>query len=242
MSENEYESEEERLIDKYPKMATLLDTYEQQYAVLTADITGKIGQLSNKASADRKPLITELDRHLEEAHELLEQMELEVREVETSQRPRLRTRVDSYQAELRRLKQDFQNACSTTYIEGLGDGTEELFINDGLSIKEEQRQRLLNNSERLERTGNQLLSGYRTVIETEELGNQVLQDLAIQRETIQRARSRIRETDADLGRSSRLMSGMIFRSLQQRFILIGVSAAIGVVIIWCVYYAFAKHS
>lgn len=62
-----------------------------------------------------------------------------------------------------------------------------------MSVKEEQRQRLLNNSERLERTGNQLLSGYRTVIETEEVGNQVLQDLAIQRETIQRARSRVKK-------------------------------------------------
>lgn len=46
-------------------------------------------------------------------------MELEVREVEASQRPRLRTRVDSYQAELRRLKQAFQNACSTMYIDGM---------------------------------------------------------------------------------------------------------------------------
>lgn len=223
-------------------MATLLDNYEQQYAILTADITGKIGQLSSKSAGERKPLISELDRQLEEALELLEQMELEVREVEASQRPRLRTRVDSYQAELRRLKQAFQNACSSTYIDGLGDGTEELFSNDGASIKEEQRQRLLNNSERLERTGNQLLSGYRAVIETEEVGNQVLQDLAIQRETIQRARSRLRETDADLGRSSRLMSGMIFRSFQQRFILIGVSIAISAVIILCLYYAFAKHS
>ncbi|KAJ1529854.1 hypothetical protein ONE63_006591 [Megalurothrips usitatus] len=221
-------------------MATLVDTYEQQYAVLTAEITGKIGQLPSTTPGDRKSLVSELDRQLEEAHELMEQMELEVREVDASQRPRLRTRVDSYQAELRRLKQDFQNACSMSYIDGLGDGTEELFINDGLSIKEEQRQRLLNNSERLERTGNQLLTGYRTVIETEEVGTQVLQDLAIQRETIQRARSRLRETDADLGRSSRLMSGMLFRSMQQRFILIGVSVVIGVVIIWCIYWAFSK--
>lgn len=52
----------------------------------------------------------------------LEQMELEVREVEASQRPRLRTRVDSYQAELRRLKQAFENACSTTYIDGNASG------------------------------------------------------------------------------------------------------------------------
>lgn len=31
-------------------MATLLDNYEQQYAILTADITGKIGQLSSKTA------------------------------------------------------------------------------------------------------------------------------------------------------------------------------------------------
>lgn len=38
------------------KMATLVDTYEQQYAILTADITGKIGQLSSKSAGTRLEL------------------------------------------------------------------------------------------------------------------------------------------------------------------------------------------
>lgn len=39
------------------KMATLVDTYEQQYAILTADITGKIGQLSSKSAGTHFELI-----------------------------------------------------------------------------------------------------------------------------------------------------------------------------------------
>jgi len=46
-------------------------------------------------------------------------MELEVREVETSIRPRLRTRVDSYRVELGRLSQEFVKARSPPFQDGL---------------------------------------------------------------------------------------------------------------------------
>jgi len=45
-------------------------------------------------------------------------MELEVREVEVSQRAHLRTRVDSYQAELKRLNQEFKIAKTKNYHDG----------------------------------------------------------------------------------------------------------------------------
>jgi len=49
----------------------------------------------------------------------LEQMELEVREVEASARPRLRTRVDSYRAELGRLSQEFMKVRSPPFQDGM---------------------------------------------------------------------------------------------------------------------------
>lgn len=49
----------------------------------------------------------------------LEQMELEVREVEASTRPRLRTRVDSYRAELGRLSQEFMKVRSPPFQDGV---------------------------------------------------------------------------------------------------------------------------
>lgn len=61
------------------------------------------------------------------------------------------------------------------------------------SLVNEQRQRLLDNTERIERTGKTLTEGYRVVLETEQIGAAVLQDLSSQRETIQRSRGRVRD-------------------------------------------------
>lgn len=113
-------------------------------------------------------------------------MDLEVREMETSKRQRCRTKVDCYRAELKRLTLEYIKARSIKQLSY--DSAEEL--ND-VRISNEQKQRLLDNSERLERTGRQLEEGYRVVIETQEIGNQVMQNLSSQRETIKRTRSRV---------------------------------------------------
>lgn len=58
-------------------------------------------------------------------------------------------------------------------------------------MQEDQKRRLLDNSERLERTGNYLQDGYRVAIETESTATQVLQDLHQQREQINRSRGKV---------------------------------------------------
>lgn len=71
-------------------MASLFENYEQQYSVLTADITAQIGRLRTvdigmlklnlhlisgadfwMFSDDRYQLIYDIDKHVEEAHELV---------------------------------------------------------------------------------------------------------------------------------------------------------------------------
>ncbi|KAJ3658861.1 hypothetical protein Zmor_010578 [Zophobas morio] len=200
-------------------MVSLFENYEQQYSVLTADITAQIGQLAASATKDRRQLISNIEKHVEEAQELLEQMDLEVREVESAKRQRCRTKLDCYRAELKRLTLEYIKARSIKQLSY--DSAEEL--ND-VRMASDQKQRLLDNSERIERTGRQLEEGYRVVIETQEIGNQVMQNLNNQRETIKRTRSRLRETDEELGRSSRLMGSMIMRSIQQKIILFIVGA------------------
>ncbi|XP_033230432.1 vesicle transport through interaction with t-SNAREs homolog 1A [Belonocnema kinseyi] len=215
-------------------MATLIDNYEQQYAVLTADITAKIGRISVLNGSEKRPFIQDVDRELEEAQELLEQMELEVRGVSGAGRDRLRGRVESHRAELKRLTQEFETAKKPK-SEIVDLGLEESWNN---GITEEQRKRLLDASERVDRTGRTLQNGYRMVLETEEIGTQVLKDLHDQRETIQRSRGRLRDTDAELGRGSRLLSGMILRALQQRLILAVVTLVLISMGCFVIYYSF----
>ena len=63
--------------------------------------------------------------------------------------------------------------------------------------------------------------------ESEQVGAGVLSDLAFQREVLTRSRNRLRDTDGDLGTSSRILSTMIVRIQQSKIVL----ALIGVVII-----------
>lgn len=117
---------------------------------------------------------------------------MEIRDANSNNKSGLTNRLNCYQAELKRLKQEFVNAKnnrSDTAIT-LYESTD--YDNFGDSINDEQQRRLLDNSERIERTGNRLADGYRTILESETIGATVLQDLSEQREKIQRSRSRVR--------------------------------------------------
>ncbi|KAL1139908.1 hypothetical protein AAG570_006885 [Ranatra chinensis] len=220
-------------------MSSLLDNYEQQYAVLTADFTSKIAKLASLDRAEKRSLSQDLEKHLDELQELLEQMDLEVREIDPSQRPKLRTRVESYRTELNRLEKEFKlrNSINNYFYKGFVDQND---LYGEVNLREEQKQRLLDSSERLERTGNQLNTGYSILLETEDIGSQVLRDLHSQRETIQKSRSRLRETDAELNRGSRLLNSMIAKSFQHRIVLLIVIAFFLTVVGLSLYYAVTR--
>uniref|UniRef100_A0A0A9WWB9 Vesicle transport through interaction with t-SNAREs 1A n=1 Tax=Lygus hesperus TaxID=30085 RepID=A0A0A9WWB9_LYGHE len=217
--------------------ANLIDQYEQQYAVSTADFTAKIAKLASVDRGEKKFLVQELEKQIEELKELLEQMELEVREADPSARPKLKTRIDSYRVELTRLEEEFKIKNSVNSVND-GYSSSELF--GELSLREEQKQRLLDSSETMERTNNKLAASYSVLLETEEMGHGVLRDLHSQRETIQKSRSRLRETDADLSRSSRLLHAMLAQSRQHKLILSSVAVVLSIVIIFSIYVAVLK--
>ncbi|XP_072279377.1 vesicle transport through interaction with t-SNAREs homolog 1A isoform X3 [Pyxicephalus adspersus] len=75
----------------------------------------------------------------------------------------------------------------------------------------EERAHLLDNTERLERSSRRLEAGYQIAVETEQIGQNILENLNQDREKIQRARERLRETDTNLGKSSRILTGMLRR-------------------------------
>jgi hypothetical protein len=52
----------------------------------------------------------------------------------------------------------------------------------------------------------------------------------------------LRETGAELGRSSRIASGMIMRSMQHRLILFGVAAVFVIVIVLSIYFTVSKYT
>lgn len=211
-------------------MTSLIESYEQQYSVLTAEITANIGKLKVGNQEERDDLITEIQSNFTDAQDLLEQLELEVG---GSRQSHLNSRVACYRAELERIKKDFI-ACKVSDGRSSYVDVDETY--DDWSGVQEQQRKLLDNSERIERTGKTLNEGFKVILETEQIGAEVLRDLSTQRETIQSARNRLRETDEHLNRSSRLMNSMIMRSLQERFALVVFFIIFGILICVGIYF------
>jgi len=163
-------------------------------------------------------------------------MELEIRDLNPTARTRYQTRIQSHKAELSRLENEFKKT-KMQYAKQREELLGESFTPEDT---DDQSQQLIDNTERLERGNRRLEAGYKIAIETEELGSSILTDLNHQRETLQKTRSRLRETDEDLGRSGRVLNRMIVRIIQNRLIILGLVLLILVVAIIGVYFASRK--
>ncbi|XP_063193679.1 vesicle transport through interaction with t-SNAREs homolog 1A isoform X1 [Chroicocephalus ridibundus] len=209
-------------------MSSDFESYEQDFAVLTAEITGRIGKVPKLVGDEKKQMVANVERQLEEARELLEQMELEVREIPPQSRGMYSSRMRSYKQEMGKLEADFKRS-RIAYSDEVRN---ELLGDDGNSSENqliklrEERAHLLDNTERLERSSRRLEAGYQIAVETEQIGQEMLENLSHDREKIQRARERLRETDANLGKSSRILTGMLRRIIQNRILLVVLAVII----------------
>jgi len=243
--------------------SSALSSYMSQYATLNADITASISKINRwQQSDDSEENGGDISRHyqgieknFEEMEELFEQMELEIREIDSeTELERNDSQLKSFKAECKRLQAEFQSARvkqqrradrgdllrrKNSSTGGESDIYQDHTSNDNLvSENKAHRQRLLDNTEALERSGRKLDQGQEMLEDSQSVGVTILNDLALQRETLSRARNRLRDTDDDLGTSSRILSGMIVRIQQSKIILSLIVVIILCVIIYGVYRSF----
>uniref|UniRef100_A0A8B9DM29 Vesicle transport through interaction with t-SNAREs 1A n=1 Tax=Anser cygnoides TaxID=8845 RepID=A0A8B9DM29_ANSCY len=173
----------------------------------------------------------------------LEQMELEVREIPPQSRGMYSSRMRSYKQEMGKLEADFKRS-RIAYSDEVRN---ELLGDDGNSSENqliklrEERAHLLDNTERLERSSRRLEAGYQIAVETEQIGQEMLENLSHDREKIQRARERLRETDANLGKSSRILTGMLRRIIQNRILIVVLALFIILTTAMAIYFSVKRR-
>lgn len=218
--------------------ADILRNYEQQFGILCADITSKISRAAHVS--DKKALIQSVEGLFAEAKELIEQMELEIRDStqkrSAEQREKYMNIINGYKSELKKLENEFnkqlKSQASLAASSGLYDDTpssstarEDLELDQ---LREQNKTSLLNMNKKLD-------NGYKMILETEETGQNILSDLFGQREQMQRARDRLRESNVNLGKSSRLVSAMSRHVMQNKLILFGICALLVLFVIFVIY-------
>ncbi|CEG84308.1 hypothetical protein RMATCC62417_18129 [Rhizopus microsporus] len=201
-------------------MATsdLFANYEQDFTSIVDSIKSKIEkQIPNQKGEERKATIRAVERELDEADEILGQMEMEVLNVPTPSRTRLQAKLRLYKSEVEKLKRDLRrttaiipkNTDREELLGGLGNNDDLQSDYDASTM--DQRQRLLSGTERLAQSSRRLEDSHRLALETEGIGINILSTLKGQRETLIRARDTLAEADSHIDKASRTLKGMARR-------------------------------
>ncbi|XP_065652326.1 vesicle transport through interaction with t-SNAREs homolog 1A isoform X2 [Hydra vulgaris] len=219
-------------------MSQLFSDYEKHFGIITADIVAKTNKLPNVQGDEKRELVTSVDQKFDDAQELLEQMDLEVRTLSAEHKQKCSIKLKNYKAELKNLEQNMKKAKFAFSNQDLLRS--ELLRGDDGPHSEDQRSNLLDNSTRLERSNRRLEEGYKICLETEQIGHEIMDNLSRDRETMTRTRDRLRTTNTDLSKSSRILTAMMRRVIQNRILLVFVCLCLVSVIIVVIYFAVRK--
>ena len=156
----------------------LFSGYETEFKLVQADLTQKLDQIPELSGEPRKAALSQAERALEEAEELLGQMRLEKQNIPSSSRTKVNQRirnydtdVDGYKRKIRALADDRAALFGGRYSDNPAGG--------GSDVQLEQRQQLLAGTDRLDRSTQRLKASQALANDTEAIGANTLADLVM---------------------------------------------------------------
>ena len=197
------------------------DSYESELKLVYADLNQKLDQISELPSTsgeERKSALQAADRALEEAKELLDQLNLSKSSIPTTLRSKINTRyrnhasdLDSYTRRLKQLRAAGKSAADNERAQLFGERYTDDPSGNPHDAALEQRQQLLSGTERLGRSGDRLRESQRIALETEQIGAGTLADLHQQRNVIENTHQNLLQSEGYVDRSVKTLRGMARR-------------------------------
>ncbi len=215
----------------------IFDAYDEEFTQLSSSVDQELLTLKGctDEEGDSSSVIRQLSALMSQSHDLIKQMEIEVRSQEGLDRKRLQEKVTEYKRALKTKQGQFSaektRVSKTSLMRGANVNGSDL----GKSA--EQRQRLLDTNDKLFRQNETILNAQRTVAETEEVGIEITDELARNRERIQASRDRVSEFTGISDSARRMIGSMQRREVQTKFVMGFVFFIVLVCIILTIYYA-----
>ncbi|RVX75782.1 hypothetical protein B0A52_00138 [Exophiala mesophila] len=219
----------------------LFSTYEAELKLVEADVTQKLDQIAEVTGEERKVAIRGAERALDEAKELLDQMNLEKSNIPTSSRSKVNSRFRNHQSDidalLRKLKA-FRDEAAADRKALFGDRYTDDPESGSRDAQFEQRQQLLSGTDRLGRSGERLRESQRIALETEQIGANTLADLHQQRNVIENTHRNLLQSEGYVDRSVKTLRGMARRMATNRIITIAIITVLVLLIFGVIYSKF----
>ncbi|PSR88431.1 Vesicle transport v-SNARE like [Actinidia chinensis var. chinensis] len=158
-------------------------------------------------------------------------MDLEARSLQPSLKAVLLAKLRDYKADLNKLKRGVKKISS---VNANTISREEL-MESGMADAH-VRERLAMSTERLNRSSDRIKESRRTMLEIEDLGISILQDLHQQRETLLHSHKKLHGVDDAIDKSKKVLTSMSRRMSSNKLIVGSIIAALVLAIILVLYF------
>jgi len=213
----------------------LFDSYEQDFKQFIETIREKLEGEENQDGEQRKASLRRVEMELDEADEMVSQMDIEMQGIPQSIRSQYQARLRTAKADLSRYKKMFKDLSSQLARSSLlASSTRPGYSSDD-PYGTSDRARLLAGTTILEDGTKRLQESQRLALETEEQGTDILMNLRVQREQIENSRNTLEMANSSISRASNTLSGMIRRMYQQRFVtgaIIAILVLLIIIVVW----------
>ncbi|EEF32373.1 vesicle transport v-SNARE 13 [Ricinus communis] len=211
-------------------MSEVFEGYERQYCELSANLSRKCTTAGALDGEQKKQKLSEVKAGLEDAESLIRKMDLEARSLQPNVKAVLLAKLREYKSDLNNLKSEVKRIASGNLNSAARDELLESGMADALTASADQRSRLMMTTERLNHSSDRVKDSRRTMLETEELGVSILQDLHQQRQSLLHAHNTLHGVDDNIGKSKKVLTAMARRMNRNKWIIGAVIAVLVVVI------------
>ncbi|XP_015927522.1 vesicle transport through interaction with t-SNAREs homolog 1B [Parasteatoda tepidariorum] len=224
----------------------IFENLEEDFISSRDGLSIKIDELVSKSSGQaRKNLLREIQRELDDAQSVLEDLELEAKKAPYPFRLQMNNRLKSYRLDLNHMKkkvsQSENNLATSKRNQLLGPSNPSSSANyPSGNVAAGNRGRLLQMNETIERTGQTITRTQQIAAETDQVGIAVVDELGAQRESLIRTKERLVDTDANLSRSRKILRSMYRRVMTNKLILIVIIILEVAILFGVAYYKFFR--
>ncbi|XP_057448190.1 vesicle transport v-SNARE 12 [Lotus japonicus] len=218
-------------------MSEVFEGYERQYCDLSANLSRKCSSASLVSDLEQKQQkLSEIKAGLDDADVLIRKMDLEARSLQPSVKAMLLAKLREYKSDLTKLKKEFKRLTSPSADQAAREDLLEAGMADAHLASADQRERLTMSVERINDSSERIRESRRTILETEELGVSILQDLHQQRETLLSSHKRLHGVDDAIDKSKKVLTTMSRRITRHKWILASVIGALVLAIVVILFY------
>ncbi|XP_027126702.1 vesicle transport v-SNARE 13 isoform X2 [Coffea arabica] len=166
-------------------------------------------------------------------------MDLEARSLPPSVKASLLAKLREYKTDLNNLKTEVKRISSANSNQAARDELLESGMADAMMVAADQRGRLMMSTERLNKSSDRIRESRKVMLETEDLGVSILQDLHQQRQSLLHANNTLHGVDDNISRSKKILTNMSRRMSRNKWIIGSIIAALVIAIILILYFKLA---